>query len=468
MADTGLTKSGIRYPFDFALVNLTLLNPANAMDIKNILVELSYDEDLFSSTCYGYIAVEDSFGFIENFSLSGNEYLRMTFGKADNQNFLIDKLVRVYKIAKRKPEAQGLTETYCLYFCSEEMMLSEQYKILKSYKGMAVSDIVEDIITNYLKVDSSNRISGDLEQTKGTYDFIIPNLKPFDAINWILTYARPSDPNVGADLLFYEDQNGLKLRSLQTLQKQVPYKTYYYDPKNVLSFDTSKANINFDLSNALTYEIMDSFDTLEAINSGMLANSVLNVDILLRRAFLQKFDYEKDLYNKIGTAGTLNNYPPFNYNFQNRLGDTPNTTHLANFKLVFGNSREMESNMISSNPTAVARDIFAEVYIPYRTAQLPLSTYMRTKISVPGDPLLTVGKVINFNLLSKDPNNKIPDPFYSGNYLITSVKHLIAKLEYRTVLELTKDSNSSTYRQIDNASTIWQNSVAGIFKGKNG
>ena len=74
-----------------------------------------------------------------------------------------------------------------------------------------------------------------------------------------------------------------------------------------------------------------------------------------------------------------------------------NETHMANFKLVFGNSRK-NTGYQNIDPTAIARDIFAEVYIPNRTAQLPLSTYMRAKLSVWGNPQLTVGKTINFNL----------------------------------------------------------------------
>jgi hypothetical protein len=334
-------------------------------------------------------------------------------------------------------------------------MLSEQYKILKSYQNKSVSQIVDDILTTYLKVPY--RKSGDLEETYGTYDFIIPNLKPFDAINWLCTYARPMPPNTGADLLFYEDRDGYKLRSLQTLYTQQDLGTYNYAPKNAQSLDKTESNLTYNVDNALTYEIMDSFDTLSATNGGLLANSVLNVDILLRRAFLQKFNYETDYVNK---ATQLNDQPGVNYSYKNRLGDQMNETHMANFKLVFGNSKQAEYPDIDQ--TAVARDIFAEVYIPNRTAQLPLSTYMRAKISVWGNPLLTVGRTISFNLLSKDPKNKQLDPFYSGRYIITAVRHLLTFDNYRTVIEIAKDSNPYHYDSVDNSSTLWQNTAKGL------
>jgi len=88
--------------------------------------------------------------------------------------------------------------------------------------------------------------------------------------------------------------------------------------------------------------------------------------------------------------------------------------------------------------------------------------YTRIKISVPGDPGLTIGRVITFNLLSKDPNKKEPDDFYSGNYLITAVRHMLTVHEYRTVLELAKESTTSTYAAVDNGSQIWSNTVKGL------
>ena len=128
---------------------------------------------------------------------------------------------------------------------------------------------------------------------------------------------------------------------------------------------------------------------------------------------------------------------------------------------MFSNYNQTDSSYVKERG-GVGHDIFAETYIPYRTAQIPLLNYTRIKISVPGDPALTVGRVITFNLLSKDPDKKEPDDFYSGNYLITAVRHMLTVHEYRTVLELAKDSTSTEYAAIDNESQIWKNTVKGI------
>jgi hypothetical protein len=90
-------------------------------------------------------------------------------------------------------------------------------------------------------------------------------------------------------------------------------------------------------------------------------------------------------------------------------------------------------------------------------------SYTRVKISVPGDPALTVGAVVNFNLLTKNPlpTNKESDQYYSGNYLVTAVRHMLTVHQYRTVLELAKESSTNPYASINNGSSGWDSLVKG-------
>lgn len=455
MADNTPVSPGIRYPNDYSLKTLTLLTAVKTFDVKSILVELSINEDIYNNTMSGYLMVVDASGFIESLQMNGNEFIRITLGKiANNSDNFIDRIFRIFKVAKRNPENDGNTETYSLYFCSEELLLSEQYKISKSYKGKDITSNILDILDTYLKIPR-NKV-GVIENTYGVYDFIVPNLKPFDAINWMSNYARPGPGNVGSDMLFYENKFGFNFRSLQTLFKGTVYNTYSYNPKNYNLTNSSK-NSDLRIYNVMSYEIMDSFDTLGAINQGIFANRLLSVDPLLRRFKVTDFDYGS--YS--ASAKSLNNFPVTN-NYKNRFGDALNQTPQATYKFVLSNYDQGDSEYIRKNDS-VQRDIMAETFIPNRTAQIPLLSYTRIKISVPGDPALTVGRIINFSLLSKNPNNREPDDFYSGNYLITAVRHMVTLNEYKTVLELAKESTVRQYSSINNTSTLWQKTAKGEF-----
>jgi len=456
MADSDsdkLSTGGVVYPNDYSLINLTLITSVTTFDFKNILIELSFNEDLFNNISSGYLMVTDSTGFIEKLHMNGNEFIRLTFGKAENDLYLIDKIFRVFKVAKRKPINDGNTESYSLYFCSEELLLSEQYKVSKSYKGKDISFMIKDILQTHLKVPNNKLKSFNIESTYGIYDFVVPNLKPFDAINWLSSYARPSN-NLGADMLLYENKFGFNFKSLQSLYTTPVYDEYTFSPKNL---NKDKFDTNMKLKNAITYEIMDSYDSLGAINDGVFTNQLISIDPLLRRFRVTNFDYP----SYANQSQMLNDYLITN-DLKNRFGDRLNETNKASLKLILSNFNETDSKYVKSNPGSVAHDIFAETYVPYRTAQIPLSTYTRVKISVPGDTNLTVGRVIKFNLLSKDATEKEPDSFYSGNYLITATRHILTLQEYKTVLELAKESTINPYTQAKNSGKLWNDSVKGI------
>lgn len=447
--------AGIRNPKDYALVNLNLLTTVGLWDIRLLMNEVSYQEDLFKNTIHGYVLLTEGAGYSEAFNLTGNETLQLTFSKAGNGNTgptgeLIDKTFRVYKIDKRKLSGNMYTEQYCLYFCSEEMVLSEQYKVSKSYPNKDIAYNITDICTNFLGISPSKL---NIDSTYGTYSFIVPNLKPFDAINWFSTYARPMPPVPGADMLFFENRNGFNFKSLQNLmdsQKTVSYGSYRYDPKN-----TNQAKLQEEAENVTTYEVISTYDALSAVNSGLFANQLISVDILTRAKKTTNFDY-LDYWNNQPSLG-LNKFPITN-TYKNRFGHQMNQAEQSVLKLVFSNFDESNNSVVQSNPGSVATNIFAETYIPYRTAQLALANYTRVKMSVPGDPNLSVGYVIEFELLSRNPNaqQKEPDSFLSGDYLITAVRHLITQNEYKTVMEVAKDSVPTQYIQPSSSSPLNQ------------
>ena len=443
--------AGIKNSKDYALTNLTLLSSVGSLDLKNTFEEISYNEDLFNNSLSGYVYIVESSGLIETASMNGTEFLRLTFSKFGDSNNQIDKLFRVYKVGKRKLEGTMYKESYVLYFCSEELLLSEQYKISKRYRDSLISDIVSDVLTNYLKVPANK--SGTIEATYGKYDFIIPTLKPFDAINYVTNYARPNPQNPGADMLFYEDKNGFQYRSLQSLMRQPSYYTYTYKPKNIDGKD-----LNTDAHNVLTYEFLDSFDTLNGITSGTFANQLISLNPLTRSKKVTNFDYT--VYSQ--QAKLLNSYGIID-DSTNRNGDNLGQASQSMLKLIFSNFDSGSNSYVAGVPGASGNDIYAETFIPYRTAQLGLANYTRLRISVPGDCNLTVGRVLTFNLSSRNLANKgALDKYYSGNYFITGVRHLIDLTSFRTILEITKESVPSSYPANNNKSALWSNTIKGI------
>jgi hypothetical protein len=360
-------------------------------------------------------------------------------------------------------------EVYVLHFISEEFLLSEQNRLSKGYAGKQIDFIVNDILTNYVKTKKTLFI----DATLGAYDFVLPNKKLFETINWLSTYAQPSGKK-GADILFFENSNGYCFRSLQTLFSQTEYQTYKFDPKNI-----SETSMNQKITNALNFEVLDYFDTLNATTNGIFANKIITFDPLLRKVNKTDgvFDYSQytgSTLNKNGLTNTSSGYT-------NRLGQalySATRTEVAGLevgalRLASGNSEEKKNSYISQKPDSVANDIYIEKYIPNRVAQLGLANYMRIKLSVPGDQNLCAGMTVVFNTYGIDPvvysqsgSNALrtPDPFYSGKYLVSAVRHSVSAKTgaYISIIELVKDSVSSNYPSFASSDSVLKQLSNGV------
>lgn len=451
------------YPEDYILQDLIILSStAPGLDIRLLMIELDYYEDIFSNFVSGHLIVKDSGGIFEALNMSGNEYIKCTFGKSNDRAVQIEKVFRIYKVSNKQLVDNMQSEGYIIHFCSDELVLSEQYRIQKSYKGQKISVIIDDILKTYLKVPSSNYF---IEDTQGLYDFVIPNFKPFKAINWLANYAQSASPtSIGADMLFFEDKDGFNFVSLQSLFNDTPERTYFYDPKNTVINNSLVQNTAQERKyfNVISYEIIRTFDSLEGIHSGTFANRLIAIDPMLRKVTVTDFNY--DTYfnnaNKLNTNKIINNTV-------NRLNDTVSQTPAAKLNIAITNANHINNPYIGSKQGSVSKDFGVETYLPNRIAQLALTNYNKVRLTVPGDPVAKVGTCIAFNLTSMYPSDmfnaasKNLDEFYSGKYLISAVKHTMTLKRYQSTIEIIKDSTTTAYADPDSTSTLWKSATAG-------
>jgi hypothetical protein len=417
------------------------------------MIEVNLYEDIYSPSISGEIVLQDSLGLISNYYLNGTEFIEISLQKTSENENVYNKNFRVYKISKRTTSESNNYEVYILNFCSEELLISEQFRLSKSAKGKEIYNIVIDILFNYLKTKKNL----DWDITSGIYDFVLPNKKLFETINWLTTYAQTVD-NSG-DMLFYENGTGYNFKSLQSLYGKSPYQTYKYDPKNIGD------SMNQKVTNALDFEVLDFFDTLSAIANGTFANKVITIDPLLRN-----YDTTTGIFNYadfVNSSNPMNGFGVTN-NYKNRLkvemyGTVPDTVvgvEMGALRMTSSNKEQKFSDYVAQSPDSVANDIRIEQYLPARVSQLALANYMRIKLSIAGDPSLVAGQTVNFNTYTIDPKtysqggNNVPrelDPFYSGKYLVSAVRHIIKNNSYITIVELCKESVSKSYPSFDSS-----------------
>jgi hypothetical protein len=447
------TPSDLINADQFYLEKIELITTSQIISLSSIMVELSYYEDIMNSSMTGEVLINDAESIIDRFAMTGSEYVRMEFKKTKQANISFFKYFRVYRVSERLLD-NNYTELYKLHLCSEELFLSEQKKISKSYPGKEIHNIVKDILLNELKIPRGKVI---VDNTKGIYDFIIPYKKPFEAINWLANYAQP-EKALGADFLFFENRNGFNFLSLQTLYSQPAYREYRYDMRNTESSTETIRSLN----GIKSYTFLDTFDSLYGTSTGAFSNSVLTIDPLTRRYTTTNYNY----------LSNFNNYKHLNKQpviptITNRDNINANESYNSVLKVLTTNANQKTAEGIKDIPFAVSNDVGVETYVPHRTSQLAMAHYSRIKMSVSGDPGLTVGQVINVTLPSlknRDGSSLQQgqkDEIHSGNYIITAVRHVVdSYLKYETVLEIAKESHPKSVRGFeDTDSKNIQNSV---------
>jgi hypothetical protein len=181
------------------------------IDVKDLVVEFNYFEDIFSNFVSGALIINDSVGIIQMFKFQGHEMLILSIDKP-GLNKPLEKNLRIYTHSNRT-QTKTSNENFVLHFCSEEAILNEQYKVSKSYTDVKVLDIVKDITKTYLHIDDKHMKN--LDETTGVVSKVVPNLKPLQAINWLTTIAQADQAkNSGSFYLFYEDKEGFNFKSV--------------------------------------------------------------------------------------------------------------------------------------------------------------------------------------------------------------------------------------------------------------
>lgn len=393
----------------FSIAEISFIDSiGNAYDIKFIAKEVNIHTELFNNCMSGDILIEDAQNFLQSSKVHGNEYIYIKF---DTPNlYPYEKFFRVYKVSDKILKNMS-SFTYRIHFCSEEFILNQQTRISKSYKGSYTNDIVYDILSTYLGVPATKINLANFTAPATIRDLIIPNMKPFEAINWLASMSIDSE--MASAYVFYEDNYGFNFTTLRNLYEQEPYKTIKINAKNIVSSQGS----NF--TGVDRFEIKQPFNLLESISNGAYASSMLKLDLLRQKVESATFDPVSN------NVKLLNEFLPVN--------DAPN---------------RFEAGLLSSSAYTryypSTNDDMVDKWLLQRASEFALLNSNRVALILPGDSQLVPGMVIDFDFPDYGPVNSsseiTKDSMHSGKYLVTSVRHKIADNKYYNYIEICKNS----------------------------
>ena len=269
----------------------------------------------------------------------------------------------------------------------------------------------------------------EVEETKNTYTFIGNARKPFHTITWLAKKSIPSSDNSSdntsgsAGFFFYEDRDGYKFRSVDSLCSPETDVIPTYE-QSALSQPNQDNR----------YKILSaSFDTntdiLENLRLGMFSNV---------NYFWNAYDqttqcYQYDLQDNYGTNIKTLESTASPYTVPLGLEESPSRimfSILDTGSLEKTGFIENQENYIQNQPKYQAQAVVRYNLIFSQTVT----------ITIPINTTLRIGNVINCRFLQTGGDGI--DTLRSGNYLIAEISHQFTDNTAYTGLKLIRDSYS--------------------------
>ena len=330
---------------------------------------------------------------------------------------------------------------YRIHFVSRESYRNSTTRISKAFVG-PVENAVYQICQDEKYLDSRKRVYAEPTATNSKY--VIPNLKPFKTIKFLCDNAV-SDKYNNAGYLFYETTKGFNFRSFESLMAQggniarPSVEKYAMQPANLRDAKMDK-DILLDLQSPDSYSFEDVVNTLNELNNGLYANHLVTHDIYNKKITTFNYDYHESYGDHFHTEHQDGNKTPDKYN-------KPLAYYEDTGKML--SDFPMAKLMSVVDTKAVHNDYeftAPEVLLPNRVSQRAQMANNHLLLSVPGQTRMNAGTIITFNLPMQQPvphdEAQKTNPYYSGRYLIISLKHKfdIPKQKHTMNLRTVKDA----------------------------
>ena len=441
------------------------------IDISGILYNFEITEDILLNNVVGSIIVYDMQDIRTIMPMVGLERLSLKFNSPGMPGYDYSEdtgtPLQIYKIDRvRKDPKNERAQLYQIFFCSPEMFRNSTTKISKAYAG-PVEDAVHDILRNYLK----SKKPFHFEPTATNAKYVIPNLKPYDAINFLATQAQSKKFRVNAGYVFYETSEAFHFRSIDSMMgfdgqlSEVPPKFKYMSMVTSVADNPNRAEIKDverRLSNVIKYEYDKPVDTLQNINQGFYANKVTVHDAFNKTISTKVYDYNETgprqahtemAASQFETAGLL--YPQDGKGKGVKFADTNkglNEMPDAKTMVVTETSKVHNDYEFTSN----------KELLPLITHQKQAMRNMNLSLLVYGYTMLNAGDIITFDAPLQRPGNPENNPYTTGRYVIMAIKHMVnvEAQRHEMVLKCFKDAVSTPYpteedalNQLDNGKT---------------
>lgn len=396
-------------------VNLTKVElefKGEKYDLIPDLLKMQLDESIETNSMAMNITFLDASNLTNKIDFDGTETITVEF------NTLGDREVSAkYRLFKNDiiPDDTGNMKGVVLYGVSEEHFKSAIIDVNQSYREQ-ISGFAQNV---YDKLGSDKEL--ELHETSGRGVTIIPGMTVFESMDFLASRSYDTKYRSSA-FRFYETFDGFHYVNIERKIAEGKKDAITYVKVQDARTQTPKwyhiSSLKLDVAK----------DSMHKIKSGMYASEAKEIDLINHRVITSDFILAEqfDEFEHLDQDAMSLESIDF-------IEDSLNIVNTS-FWLFSGQTGETDAEALN----------FVDI-IPRRLYYLSALEQVKASMQIPGNSSLSPGMVINLDMLevtsktkSKEQEGKV-----SGNYFVTSVKHIITRDEYVCLVNTCKDSYRS-------------------------
>jgi len=422
-------------PLELKIEDITIekFNGADKQSLRPQFVELSIYQSLFEPVIKAEMLINDNIGLFVNYPLTGEELITVYYKHLINtdsgyssssiqskQIQFIIKGVRDIAVSDRARSMMFIIDLVSVEFLQN----------VRKYVSHAYNDLLEDaaekVFDEYILPDTQTRF----KTTKNFYKepsvkvrrFIIPNLRPFQAIQWLAKHAVSKDHDNKFLYLFYENFDGFNFVTMQSLietaqQQIVELMTnqYRYTSDTEILNKTDGNDVNQDLRIITNIVHNKRFSSIEKIMGGYYQNELFEISLLQKSYNSTSTELDPVSNDKL----SLGQNPLNTKEYINYVKNTKSETEYSNrIRYIINNYEDFDTE--NRSQPDYRYKFGATTKFLHALNQIDLT------ITVPANLNLNVGDVIYCNLPETHGFNNVSfDRYISGMFIISEAKHVI-------------------------------------------
>lgn len=434
----------INEPGDVITETLMIIkDDGRSYDISNFCSELVLFEDVFSNVMMGHAKIVDAANFITQVPLVGSESITISY-RTPTFSERIAKTFKIIAINDRRFTSSDKEQGYTISFISTEGYLDNSQNLGKKFTG-TTDEVIKNIFFDYL---ASARFAAKEESEKtqlitsgqshgSTVSFVACSWSPLKCINWVASRSF-GNSSAAPSFLFFESNKGFRLLSIEELidgQKTEGriFAEYVYTPNAFVTINDPKSKYQYVKPELVKqYGIVRQiapftpFDLLESQDNSYHAGTLITQDYTLKKYNEFPFDYTQ-VYNQFKHLDD-----PAHHQFPDGIIRNPEVKNVVRTK-----AYKLHNDM---------KDPIYEKWMLQRNSLIYEATKFHIEVEVAGRTDIEVGNLVNFLFPKGVEKTDIRqdedalDPYISGLYLITSIRHSFSLNKHTMYLELMKDS----------------------------